>query len=734
MRIVLAILVLLAMTTASRAAEPTPRPLNFSNQIVPIFTKAGCNAGGCHGKSGGQNGFRLSLLGFEPTEDYEHLLKEARGRRIFPAAPERSLLLMKATGELPHGGGKRVEKDSADYKLIARWISEGAPFGNPSDPTVASIEVSPKEKTMALNSDQQLTVTAIYTDGSREDVTRSALFEPNEKDLAKVDEAGLVKVFHQPGDVAIMVRYQGKVAVFQATLPLGAPVSNLPAPKNFIDEIVFKKLQIVGMPPSNISDDSTFLRRVTIDIAGRIPTVDETRRFLADKDPAKRDKLIDTLLDSADYADNFANKWSALLRNKRTAPQHVRGNYAFHDWIRDSFIANKPYDQFVREIVAASGEMSSNPAVAWYRQVSSNTAQVEDSAQLFLGVRLKCAQCHHHPYERWSQNDYYSYSAFFSLVGRKGSGQPGEEIIFARRGLPGAQNPKNKQTVRPAGLGSPAIALTTDRDPRLALADWMSDKNNPFFAKALVNRYWKHFFGRGLVDPEDDLRETNPATNPELLNSLAKNFIDSGYDLKGLIRTITQSKVYQLSSTPNEFNSVDRQYFSRYYPKRLTAEVLLDSVNSVVKAQTTFSGLPAGTRAVQLPDNSFNAASYFLTVFGRPDASTSCECERSGDASLAQSLHLINSKELYDKLAAEKSAAAQLALDKARKHEEKIRELYYAVYSREPGADELTLATAHIDKKIAGKEGKPEEAPATRQAYEDIIWALVNTKEFVFNH
>jgi hypothetical protein len=531
-----------------------------------------------------------------------------------------------------------------------------------------------------------------------------------------------------------MVRYQGKVAVFQATLPLGAPVSTLPPPKNFIDEIVFKKLQTVGMPPSNISDDSTFLRRVTIDIAGRIPTVDETRRFLADKDPAKRDKLIDTLLDSADYADNFANKWSALLRNKRAAAQHMRGNYAFHDWIRDSFIANKPYDQFVREIIAASGEMSSNPAVAWYRQVNTVTEQVEDSAQLFLGVRLKCAQCHHHPYERWSQQDYYSYSAFFSLVGRKASGQPGEEIIFARRGLPGAQNPKNKQTVRPAGLGSPTIPLTTDRDPRLALADWMADKSNPFFAKALVNRYWKHFFGRGLVDPEDDLRETNPATNPELLNALAKNFIDSGYDLKGLIRTITQSKVYQLSSIPNEFNGVDKQYFSRYYPKRLSAEVLLDSVNTVVRAQTSFSGLPAGTRAIQLPDNSFNAASYFLTVFGRPDASTSCECERSGDASLAQSLHLINSKELYDKLAAEKSAAAQLALDKARKHEEKIRELYYAVYSRDPDAEELALAIAHITKKIGGKEGKPEEAPATRQAYEDIIWALVNTKEFVFNH
>jgi hypothetical protein len=501
-----------------------------------------------------------------------------------------------------------------------------------------------------------------------------------------------------------------------------------------VDEVVFKKLKTVGMPPSELCDDATFLRRSCVEIAGRLPTIEETRRFLADQDPQKRDHWIETLLASPDYADNFANKWSSLLRNKRTAPTQMRGTYAFHDWIRDSLMVNKPYDQFVREIIAASGEMSENPPTTWYRQVSSVQSQVEDSAQLFLGVRLKCAQCHHHPFERWSQQDYYSYSAFFSLVGRKASGMPGEEMIFARRGMASATNPKNKQVVKPAGLGSAPVALSPDEDPRMALADWMADKNNPFFAKALVNRYWKHFFGRGLVDPEDDMRETNPATNPELLNALAKNFIENGFDLKQLVRTIAQSQVYQLSAIPNQYNGVDKQYFSRYYPKRLTAEILLDAVNQVAKAENKFDGLPGGTRAVQLPDNSFNAASYFLTVFGRPDASTSCECERSGDASLAQSLHLINSKELYDKLAAEKSAAAQLAADKARKNEEKIRELYYASFSREPDGQEMELARGYIEKKTKGKEGKPEEAVAVRQAYEDIIWALVNTKEFEFNH
>jgi hypothetical protein len=710
-------------------------PVNFPNQIVPIFTKLGCNGGGCHGKSSGQNGFRLSLLGFEPTEDYEHLLKEARGRRLFPASPEYSLLLLKAVGTLPHGGGKRMETDSDDYKMLVRWIVQGMPYGSPGDPTVTSIEVFPKERTMSANGEQQLVVMARYTDGSMQDVTRGALFEANDKEMGKADEGGLVKVFGQPGDVAVMVRYQARVAVFRATIPLGAAVANLPAARNFVDELVFKKLKTVGLPPSVLCDDATFVRRVTVDIAGRLPTVDEARRFLADTDPAKRDKLIEALLDSTDYADYFANKWSALLRNKRDAATQVHGSFAFHAWIRDSLLTNKPFDQFAREILAASGEIDQNPPVAWYRQVNNTTIQAEDTAQLFLGMRLKCAQCHHHPYEKWSQQDYHGFSAFFSRIGRKPGAQPGEEIIFHRRGEASATNPKNKQIVRPAGLGSPAPSLSADDDPRQALADWMARKDNPFFAKALVNRYWKHFFGRGLVEPEDDMRETNPPTNPELLDALARNFIESGFDLKNLVRTIARSQVYQLSAIPNQYNAVDKQNFSRYYPKRLTAEVLLDAVNQVTKSQNQFAGLPAGTRAVQLPDNSFNAASYFLTVFGRPDSSSACECERSQDASLAQSLHLLNSKDVQEKLTNDKAWAATLASDKQQADEMKIRELYLAAFARSPEADEMALARGHVEKKrLAAKEAKQEPAIGERQAYEDIIWALINTKEFLFNH
>ena len=708
--------------------------VNFPNQVVPIFTKAGCNSGGCHGKSSGQNGFKLSLLGFEPTEDYEHLTMEARGRRLFPAAPDRSLLLQKATATLPHGGGKRLDVDSDDYKLLLRWIAQGMPYGKSTDPTVARIEVLPKERTLSFDGEQQLAVMAHYTDGTTEDVTRSALYEPNDKGLAKCDETGRLKVFSQPGDVAVMVRYQARVAVFRATVPLGAPVENLPPPKNFIDELVFKKLKTVGMPASEICDDSTFIRRACIDIAGRLPTAEETRKFLADKDPAKREKWIDVLLDGTDYADFFANKWSALLRNKRGAPTHKRGTYAFYDWIRDSLLVNKPYDQFAREIVAASGDLSQNPPVAWYRQVNNPNAQLEDTAQLFLGMRLQCAQCHHHPFEKWSQQDYYSFAAFFSQVGRKAGAQPGEEIIYAKRGIPTATNKKTKQPAPPAGLGDAPMKLSPDDDPRHALADWMSNKDNPFFARALVNRYWKHFFNRGLVEPEDDMRETNPPSNPELLNALAKDFIESRFDLKNLVRTICRSQVYQLSSLPNKFNVVDKQYFSRYYPKRLTAEVLLDAVDEATRSDSKFEGLPAGTRAVQLPDNSFNASSYFLAVFGRPDSSSSCECERSQDASLAQSLHLLNSKDVQDKLTSTNGCAAVLARETQRDDPLKVRELYAMVYSREPDAKELELALNHLGKPSQAKNGKNDAKPDKQQGYEDIIWALINTKEFLFNH
>lgn len=341
------------------------RPLNFANDIAPILTKASCNSGGCHGKASGQNGFKLSLLGFEPQEDYEHIVKEARGRRVFPAAPEQSLLLLKGINAVPHGGGKKMDPNSQDYKVLTDWITQGMPYGKDTDPKLVSIEVLPKQNVMKLKSEQQLQVLARYSDGYTRDVTRSALYEPNEKAMAESSETGLVKLFDIPGDVAVMVRYQGKVAVYRASLPLGAPVENLPAPRNFIDELVFAKLKRIGMPPSPICDDSTFLRRVTLDIAGRLPTIDETRAFAASKETDKRDRVVETLLSGPDYADYFANKWAALLRNKREDKRDITANFAFHSWVRDGLLENKPYDQMVRELLAATGDVLENPPVAW---------------------------------------------------------------------------------------------------------------------------------------------------------------------------------------------------------------------------------------------------------------------------------------------------------------------------------------------------------------------------------
>ncbi len=706
--------------------------INFPNEITPLFTKYGCNSGGCHGKSGGQNGFRLSLLGFEPTEDYEYIVKEARGRRVFPAAPDHSLLLLKAINESPHGGGSRIEKGSLDYRLIRSWIAQGMPYGKPDDPTLESVSVYPPVRIMDMNGEQQLLVTAKYSDGSMKDVTRSSVFEVNDEEVGEVDENGHVAVFDQPGDLGVMIRYQDKVSVYRAVVPLGAPVDNLPTPVNYVDEHVFTKLKAVGMPPSENSGDSTFIRRVTIDVAGRLPTIEEAKAFLESKDPKKRDQLIDRLLASTDYANYFANKWSSLLRNKRTKTSYQRGNFAFHAWIRDSLHQNKPYDQFVREVVGASGEMLHNPPVAWYREVKTVQNQLEDTAQLFLGTRIQCAQCHHHPFEKWSQKDYYQFSAFFSQVGRAKGRLPDEDIIYHKRGVAKATNKKDNQAVQPAGFGSAPLEIAADDDPRQALVDWMSAKDNPFFAHTLVNRYWKHFFGRGLVDPEDDIRETNPAVNPELLQALAEKFIESGFDMKGLIRDICRSKTYQFSSIPNRYNAKDKHNFSRHYPQRLGAEVLLDSIDDLTNMRTGFSGLPTGTRATMLPDNSYNQNSYFLSVFGRPDNASACECERSGDASLAQSLHLINSKDIQSKLTNGSSRASKLATNKEMSDEDKISELYYVAFARAPKAEELKMAVDYVNREVEDDKGN-KKAVDKKQAYEDVVWALFNTKEFLFN-
>jgi len=703
-------------------------PVNFPNQITPIFTKLGCNSGGCHGKASGQNGFKLSLLGFYPEDDHEFLVKEGRGRRVFASSPAQSLILTKPIGKSPHGGGKRMEMDGYEYRLIHRWIEQGMPYGSAKDPVVVGIKCLPEGRVMDRGSDQQITVMAIYSDGSTEDVTRMALYEANDPEMAEVTVTGLVKTLDLAGEVAIMARYQGQVSVFRSTIPLGAEIAARPPVKNLIDEAVVNKLDVLGIPASPVSDDGTFIRRVYVDITGTLPTEAEVSAFLMNTDPNKRAVVIDQLLDSPAYADYFTNKWNLVLRNKKRNNDQLAPTYGFHKWIWASLYENKPYDQFVREILTATGNADDNPPVAWYREVDQPNEQVEDVSQLFLGLRIQCARCHHHPFEKWSQDDYYGMAAFFSRVGRKniigGNNQMRDKRIFAidNQGPAQARNERTGKMLAPTGLGSKPYAVTAEDDPRAMLADWMSDPQNPFFAKALVNRYWKHFFSRGIVEPEDDMRETNPPTNPELLNRLSQHFIASRFDIKDLVRTICNSSTYQLSSLPNEYNLKDKQNFSRYYPKRLTAEVLYDAFHQVTSTSQAYNGLPTGTRAIQLPDASVGP--YFLKVFGQPQADTACECERSQEANLAQSLHLLNSSEVQNKIADGNGRASKFANDKDHPADDKVKELYRWVYSREPDAEELQIAKAHLEKH--------KDNP--KMAFEDIVWALINSKEFLFNH
>ncbi|HEV3446212.1 MAG TPA: DUF1549 domain-containing protein [Gemmataceae bacterium] len=708
-------------------------PINFANQIVPIFTKLGCNGGGCHGKASGQNGFKISLLGFEPEVDFTALVKEARGRRVFPAAPDYSLLLRKATGQLPHGGGKRMEASSDEYKLIRRWIAAGMPYGKPDDPTVVKISVYPEHCILTRNNKQQFAVYAHYSDGGVEDVTRRAQYESNDAEIAAVEGTGLVHTLGMSGEAAVMARYLGHVATFRATVPLGVKIPAYAFPQQtVVDAATQQKWQQLGLVPSDLCTDEQFIRRASLDITGTLPTPIQVAAFAGDKDPGKRAKLVDKLLETQEYSYFFANKWADILRVKRRGqPDRMYGTFSFHHWIREAVLEDKPYDEFARDILAGNGDEYTHPPTVWYKELQQPEQFVDDTAQVFLGLRMACAQCHHHPYEKWSQDDYWGLAAFFGRVGRKNIPQPGgfqnqqhQIVAIFSRSSGAVQNKRTGQTAPIKPLDGQPMQVAADEDPRQKLVDWMVDPRNPFFARAAVNRYWAHFFGRGIVDPIDDMRITNPPSNAELLDALARDFVEHKYSFKHLIRTICKSRTYQLSAVPNEFNKHDKQTYARYYPKRMSAEVLFDAVCQVTDSPTPFGGLPqdryAPNRAIMLPDESFQ--SYFLDVFGRPQRISACECERVGEANLAQALHLLNSDEVQNKLSRGGGRADVLSRDK-RSDAEKIDELFLWAFAHKPAPSQLDAALSHIAKNAQNKKA----------AYENILWALINTKEFVFN-
>jgi hypothetical protein len=710
-------------------------PINFPNQIVPIFTKLGCNSGGCHGKASGQNGFKLSLLGFEPEVDFNALVKETRGRRLFPAAPDSSLLLLKASGGVAHGGGKRMEVGSDEYRLLRRWIAAGMPYGTKSDPVVTRISVFPEQRVLKRHNHQQLAVYAHYSDGHVEDITRRAQYESNDQEVALVDSAGLVRTLGLSGEAAVMVRYQEHVAVFRATLPLGVKTPSYSFPvQTLVDKYTQNKWHDLGLVPSELCSDEQFLRRVYLDLTATLPTPAQVQAFVADNDPHKRDRLVDRLLDSEEYSYYFANKWADILRVKRRGDMHrARGTFAFHNWIRNAIARDMPYDAFVRAILGASGDELSNPPAVWYKELQNPEQFVDDAAQVFLGLRLACAQCHHHPYEKWSQDDYWGLAAFFGRLARREVREPGVvnpqpgsgRVVIYSRSQGGVINKRTGQPAVMKPLDGKPMEVGPYDDPRQKLVDWMVDSHNPFFARAVANRYWAHFFGRGIVDPLDDMRVTNPPSNPELLDALAQDLVEHKYSLKHLIATICKSRTYQLSSTPNEFNKHDKQNYARYYPRRLSAEVLLDAVNQVTASPSSFGGLPqdryAPKRAIMLPDESF--ASYFLDVFGRPQRISACECERVNEANLAQALHLLNSDEIQGKVSYPGGRADMLAKD-PRPDAEKVEELFLWAFARKPTEQQRNKALEHIAKNAGNK----------KIAYENILWALLNTKEFLFNH
>lgn len=703
-------------------SSKTRRTFNFENDVVPILSKLGCNASGCHGKAEGQNGFKLSVFGFDPEADYAALTRESRGRRVFPAAPAQSLVLLKMAGDIPHGGGIKASHDSEDYRTVRDWIAEGMPLGAATDPKVVAIRVEPHERRLAMKGSQQLRVTARYTDGREIDVTAHAKFQSNNEALGRVDSDGLVSAGDVPGDVAIMAAYLGAVDVFQAIVPRPASAM-LPAesrgsePLTPIDRAVDRKLRKLNIVPSGICTDAEYLRRVSLDLIGTLPTPEESRRFLTDTQPDRRARLVDELLQRSEYADYWALKWADLLRVDREKLGHKRA-FAFYRWLRDQIANNTPLDAFARSVVTAEGPLDEAGPANFYKVVTKPGDAASSLVQVFLGVRIACAECHHHPYDRWAQDDYHGMAAYFSAVSVK-PGVRGESVLAAGEAI--AREPRTGRTLKPHPLGAEPPAVPKGVDARQGLAEWLTASGNPYFARNLANRYWAHFLGRGLVEPVDDVRDTNPPSNPELLDALASILVTSHFDTHALIRAIVGSDAYQRSTAPNSTNLDDEQNDSRARLRRVEAEVLLDMICQTTGVPEKFAGVPAGARAIQLWDS--KVPDYFLRIFGRPTRISACECERTVEPAVGQVLHLLNAPALNAKLTHDAGAIARL-VRQIPDDGALADELYLVFYSRFPTKAERTVAVHYLARDRTHR----------RDAGEDLAWSLMNSLEFLFNH
>ncbi|MFO0429104.1 MAG: DUF1549 and DUF1553 domain-containing protein [Planctomyces sp.] len=708
--------------------DSAPAEIDFENEIMPILTRYGCNSGPCHGKARGQGGFQLSLLGFDPDFDFDAIVKEGRGRRVFPGAPDASLLLQKPTGLAPHGGGKRLAAESPEYARLRAWILNGMPRRIEGAAKLQRITVAPDHVVLAHQQSEPLKITAEYSDGTSRDVTRLAQFQSNESPIVAVSDAGVVTAGMITGEAAIMARYMGHIAVCVAAVPMEKPVtadvySALPR-KNFIDDLVWKKLQTLGIVPSERCDDSTFLRRATTDICGRVPRPQEVQEFLEDQSPDKRERLVDRLLLEPDFADHWSGKWVDLLRPN---PYHVgiKTVLNYDRWIREQFRERRPWNEFVYDLITSNGSTWRDGMVTIYRDRRTPEEITTLVSQLFVGIRLECAKCHHHPFEIWSQDDFYSFASYFARIGRKGTGisapiSGSEEYIFA--GTSGQVNhPLTGKAMTPRPLFGKADPLSPEEDPRVTLAKWITSPENALFSQVMANRVWADMMARGLVEPVDDFRGTNPPSNAELMTALGNHFRDSGFSLTEIVRVIANSHVYQLTSLANDQNVTDTRYFSRHYRHRLRAEVLLDAFAQISGVPQSFSAIPPDTNARQIWTH--RTESLFLDTFGRPDPNQDPPCERTAESTVSQTLHMMNSEQLHRDVISDQGTAARLAASDATPAA-LVDELYRTIFARRPDEEERKFA----ESLFAG------EGINRRQVVEDLMWAMLNSPEFVLQN
>jgi hypothetical protein len=704
--------------TGAKAEEP----VNFTREVESVLTKSGCNQGACHGAALGRGGFRLSLRGFDPPFDHSQIVQSAEGRRVVLGQPERSILLLKPSLTMEHGGGERLKASSAGYAVLKSWLEDGAPEPAAADPHVTALEAWPPRRVMVLTERQQLVIRAHWSDGRVTDVTPWATYDALQDAIVAVTPDGLVTAL-AAGEGHVMVRFADKATTVQVTLPY-AQIANCPAvPRNnFIDDLLVAKWKDIGLTPSPRCDDATFLRRLHLDVIGTLPTPEEIKAFLADRSPDKRNREIDAVLSRPEFVDYWTVKWGDLLRINRDALQE-KGMWSFHNWVKENVRDGRRLDEFVHDILLAEGSTFIDGPANFYRVGRTGSDWAETTAQVFLGVRLQCARCHHHPFDNWSQDDYFGMAAFFARVTTKNSqefGLFGRETVVLTRPQGEQKHPVKRMIVKPHPLGG--AVMDDEFDRRRPLADWVVSKDNPYFAKNLANRFWGYLMGRGLVEPVDDMRPTNPACAPDVLDALAKDFAAHDFDLKHLLRTILRSRAYQLDWKETAGNDADvtNIYFTRAHAKRLTAEQVADAVDFATGTHEKYKGLPAGTRAIELPDP--KVPSYLMDVFGRPARAVVCECERSTQPNIAQAMHMLNGDTLTKKIADPAGRVERLARAKTQPTAI-IEELYLVTLSRPSRPDEITRAQHWL-----------ADAGHIREGAQDLLWALLNSREFLFNH